>query len=178
MENKNNGNIAIIDPDVILKLKKIPNIGTHTCFGCSPKNSSGLRMEFHSDGNAVYSLLSIPSHLCGWGDIAHGGVVSTIMDEIMSWSSMFLLRRYILTKSITVDFDKPVWTGRRIIAAGRVRERVNDREAVMEGLLYDDVGNVCTRSAGTFALFTAEGIKKFGLFDLGLLESFEEVFKA
>lgn len=168
----------MIDPDAIFKLKKLPNLDTHTCFGCSPNNSSGLRMEFHTDDEALYSLLSIPSHLCGWGDLAHGGVVSTIMDEIMSWSSMYLLRRYILTKSITVDFLKPVWTGKRIIAVGRVRDRVNDREAVMEGLLYDEAGSVCARSQGTFALFTSEGIKKFGLFDVGLLDSFEDVFKA
>ncbi len=178
MENGNGMKGALIDPDAIAKLEKVPNTGAHACFGCSPNNPHGLRMEFHSDGDAVYSLLSIPSHLCGWGDIAHGGVVSTIMDEIMSWSSMFLLRRYILTRSITVDFLKPVRTGRRITAVGRVRERTSERAAVMEGLVYDEAGDLCARSSGTFALFTSEAIKKFGILDSGLLESFEEIFRS
>lgn len=168
----------MIDPDAIVQLKKLPRQDTHNCFGCSAKNPQGLRMEFHSDGEAVYSVLAIPSNLCGWGDIAHGGVVSTIMDEIMSWSSMYILRRYILTKSMTVDFLKPVSTGRRIVAAGRVINRINDREAIMEGLLYDEAGNLCARARGTFALFTSEGIRRFGLFDPALLDSFEEMFTA
>ncbi|MBP7737030.1 MAG: PaaI family thioesterase [Spirochaetes bacterium] len=166
----------MIDPDAILKLPKLPNPDTHTCFGCSGRNPSGLKMEFHSDGAAVYSVLSIPPHLCGWNDLAHGGVVSTVLDEVMSWSSMHLLKRYILTKSITVDFLKPVWTGRRMVAEGKVRERTGEREAVIEGLLYDDAGTLCARSTGTFALFTSEGIRKFGLFDSAMVESFEEVF--
>jgi len=177
MEDRNGIDGALMDPEAIAKLKKVPNGGAHTCFGCSPNNPHGLRMEFHSDGDAVYSLLSVPSHLCGWGDIAHGGVVSTIMDEIMSWSSMFLLRRYILTRSITVDFLKPVRTGRRITAVGRVRERTSERAALMEGLIYDETGDICARSSGNFALFTSEAIKKFGLFDSGLVESFDELFK-
>jgi uncharacterized protein (TIGR00369 family) len=157
-------------------LKKLPNRESHNCFGCGRSNTSGLRMEFYTDGAAVFSWLEIPGHLCGWNDIVHGGVVSTVMDEIMTWASMSLLRRYILTRSITVDFLKPVYIGRKIRAEGRVREKISEREAVMEGALYDEAGNLCARATGTFALFTGEGIKKMGLFDVKLLDDFDEIF--
>jgi uncharacterized protein (TIGR00369 family) len=162
---------------IMENLKKLPNRESHTCFGCGRSNTSGLRMEFYTDGGSVYSWLAIPAHLCGWDDVVHGGVVSTVMDEIMSWASMCLLRRYIMTRSITVDFLKPLHTGKKIRAEGRIREKVSDREAVMEGFIYDDAENLCARSTGRFALFTSEGIKKIGLLDMRLLEDLDEIFK-
>jgi uncharacterized protein (TIGR00369 family) len=168
----------MIETMPIENLKKLPNRGNNPCFGCGKANPYGLKMDFYTDGSAVYSHLSIPVHLCGWNELAHGGIISTVLDETMSWASMCLLRRYILTRSITVDFLKPVWTGKPIRSEGRVFEKINDREAVLEGLLYDGEGTLCARSKGRFALFTEEGIKKLGFFEDDLVESFNEVFKA
>ncbi|MBN2077584.1 MAG: PaaI family thioesterase [Spirochaetes bacterium] len=156
--------------------RKIINPGGHTCFGCSGENASGLGMEFHTDGSVVVSRLAVPPHLCGWNDMAHGGVISTIMDEIMSWAAMRLLGRFILTRSITVEFIRPVMVGREVRAEGRVRERVSEREAVMEGLLYDCEGTLCARATGRFALFKKEDLARKGLFDAAMLEGFESVF--
>lgn len=144
--------------------RPIPNQRNHSCFGCSPRNDHGLQMTFLTDDAAVYSWLSVPRHLCGWDDIAHGGVVTTILDEIMSWSAIYLLDRFILTKSITIEFLKPVMTGRELAAAGRILEVVSEREAIMEGFLFNDEGALCSRTHGNFALFTPEAIKKTGLF--------------
>lgn len=167
----------MIEVKSIENMKKLPNRGKNPCFGCGPSNPYGLRMEFTTDGSAVYSRLSIPTHLCGWNDLAHGGIISTVLDETMSWAAISLLRRYILTKSMTVDFLRPVWTERPIQAEARVVEKVSEREALMEAALYDDGGTLCARSQGKFAIYTTEGIKKLGLFDAELLDSFDEVFR-
>ncbi len=161
----------------IEQMRKLPNRENNPCFGCGPANPYGLKMEFYTDGSAVFSRLSVPAHLCGWNDIVHGGVVSTVMDEAMSWASICLLRRYILTKSMTVEFLRPVWTERPIVAEARVIEKTSEREVILEGMLYDDAGTLCARSKGTFAIFTHAGITKLGLFDAGVLDSFEEVFR-
>lgn len=158
------------------EFRKIINPGGHACFGCSGDNPSGLGMEFHTDGSVVVSRLSVPPHLCGWNDMAHGGVIATIMDEIMSWAAMRLLGRFILTRSITVEFNRPVTVRREVRAEGRVIERVDEREAVMEGLLFDGEGALCARATGRFALFTKEDLARRGLFDAAMLEDFEKVF--
>lgn len=167
----------MVDFNSIDGMKKLPNRENNPCFGCGPANSYGLHMEFHTDGFAVFSRLSIPAHLCGWNDLVHGGVISTVLDEIMSWASMCLLHRYILTKSISVDFIRPVWTGRPLLAEARVVEQIHEREAILEGRLYDDSGTLCARSRGTFALFSGEGIRKLKLFDTEVLDSFDDVFR-
>ncbi len=94
------------------KLRELPNSRNHNCFGCSPANPSGLQMKFLTDGEAVYSQLEVPEHLCGWSNIVHGGVLTTILDEIMSWSAIHLLKRIALTRTLTVEFLKPVPVGR------------------------------------------------------------------
>jgi acyl-coenzyme A thioesterase PaaI-like protein len=84
--------------------KQLPNNRDHNCFGCSPVNSSGLQMTFYTNESAVYSNTTVPNHLCGWNNLVHGGVLTTIMDEIMSWAAIYLLKQVPMTKSITVDF--------------------------------------------------------------------------
>jgi uncharacterized protein (TIGR00369 family) len=149
--------------DVKADLKTLPTRGDHDCFGCSPVNPSGLRMRFHTDGDALYSWLSVPSHLCGWSNFVHGGVITTILDEVMGWSAIYLLKTLTLTKSITVDFLKPVYINDELRAEGRIGRLNSEREVLMEGLLYDSKGKLCSKAQGTFATFPPEVGIKLGL---------------
>ena len=99
-------------------LKPLPNTDTHNCFACSPINHSGLHMEFFTNDRSVFSWITVPDHLCGWNNLVHGGVLSTILDEIMSWAAIYLLKRVTMTKSMTVDFLKPVYIDHELKAAG------------------------------------------------------------
>jgi len=38
---------------------------------------------FFAHEESVFSRVSIPAHLRGWNHVAHGGVVSTLLDETM-----------------------------------------------------------------------------------------------
>ena len=158
-------------------LKQIRNRENHRCFGCSPVNTHGLRMRFYTDEKSVYSKLEVPEHLCGWNNLVHGGVLSTILDEIMSWSVIYLLKRFILTKSISVDFLKPVYIQKEIIAEGSIIERVNDREVTASGRLYFN-GGLAARSTGRIALLTMESMKSIGLADEEMLRDFDAVFNS
>src|SRR5665647_3164254 len=82
-------------------LKKISNVEGQTCFGCGEINTIGLHMEFLTDGQRVYSFVTVPSAMAGWDQTVHGGVTATILDEIMGWSVIYLLKKIGVTKSIT-----------------------------------------------------------------------------
>ena len=120
--------------------KQLPTSDSHNCFACSPVNSSGLRMNFFTNEEAVFSRVNIPEHLCGWNNVAHGGVVSTILDETMSWAAMYLLKRVSLTQSMTVEFIKPVSISTVMEAESRLLELKGRRDAFMEGVLTDADG--------------------------------------
>ena len=157
--------------------KQLPTSDSHNCFGCSPVNSSGLRMNFFTNEEAVFSRVNIPEHLCGWNNVAHGGVVSTILDETMSWAAMYLLKRVSLTQSMTVDFIKPVTISTVMEAESRLLELKGRRDAFMEGVLTDADGKVCAKSTGIFKTFSPAVAKRLKIADDNLLNWFDSLFE-
>lgn len=157
--------------------RQLPTSSSHNCFACSPGNSAGLRMNFFTDEEAVFSRVTIPEHLCGWNNVAHGGVISTILDEVMSWTAMYLLKRVSLTQTMTVEFIKPVIISTVMEAEGRVVELKGRRDAVMKGVLTNADGKVCATSTGTFKTFSPAVAQRLKIADEGLLTWFDSLFE-
>ncbi|NLI82433.1 MAG: PaaI family thioesterase [Deltaproteobacteria bacterium] len=155
----------------------LPNREDHHCFGCSPLNPSGLQMKFYTDGEKLYSWVAVPAHLCGWQRLVHGGILSTILDEIMGWCAIHLLKRITLTKSMEVHFLKPVYVEQSLRAEARILSTENSREAIAEGWIVNDAGEVCTQSTGRFALFTPGTMRRMNLFGEEVIRSIEAVMR-
>lgn len=155
---------------------QLPNSSEHNCFACSPVNESGLQMTFFADDNTVFSKVAIPDHLCGWSNIAHGGVVSTILDEIMSWTALHFLKRITMTKNLSIEFIKPIYIKKSLRAEGRVAEVVGKHDAVLEGTLFDSSGIICARSTANFSIFSPKVAKRLGIANDASLKFFEEIF--
>ncbi|MCP4624500.1 MAG: PaaI family thioesterase [bacterium] len=155
---------------------QLPNSTDHNCFGCSPVNPSGLQMKFSARQDTVISNVTIPDHLCGWSKIAHGGVLTTVLDEIMSWTALHFLKRITMTKSMNIEFIKPVYICNPLIAEGKVLEQTDRHGAVMEGVLYNDKGVVCAKSTADFAVFSPKIAKRLGIADDTSLKFFADVF--
>jgi uncharacterized protein (TIGR00369 family) len=150
-----------------------------TCFGCSPRNDAGLHMKFYLNEkkDSVVSWLTVPDHLCGWSNIVHGGIVSTMLDEAMGWAGLAILKRLIVSKNMTVDFIKPVFIGKEIKAEGHIGKINSEREAILEGCLYDDRNEICARSSSVVTLFSIETVKKMGVINQKMLEDLEVFIK-
>ncbi|MFO7707399.1 MAG: PaaI family thioesterase [Desulfobacterales bacterium] len=133
-------------------------------------------MRFFSDEQVVYSRVTVPEHLCGWSNIVHGGVLTTILDEIMSWSAIYLLKRIALTHSINVEFVKPARVGHELRAEGRVKQTNGRYDAVTEGLLIDASGEVCARARATFKVFSPAVAKRLKIADEASIQWFEGIF--
>lgn len=155
---------------------QLPNRGDHNCFGCSPSNPSGLQMTFFTNETAVCSKITVPEHLCGWNNLVHGGVLSTILDEIMSWAAIYLLKMVPMTKSMTVEFLKPVYVGNLLKAEGTVFDKKGKHEALMEGRIYSEDGVCCASATATFAVFSPAVAKRLGIADEESLKWFEQIF--
>ncbi len=121
----------------------------HNCFACGALNAHGLHLELHVDGERCWADLSIPDRFQGWDEIAHGGVVATILDEVMAWS-LVDHDNWGLTARMTVDFKRPVPLGRPIHAEGWVTE-VRRRVITTEGRIVDtDTGQVLATAEATY----------------------------
>ena len=135
------------------RFKPLPRVDNSFCFGCGPANASGLQMNFYSDGNSVVSHVVVPEHLCGWRNVVHGGILSTILDEIMGWSAIYLLKKVVLTKSMTVDFFKPTLVNQALFVEGRVVDRPDDRHVLVEAAIHNPDNEISARATGLFRLF-------------------------
>ncbi len=152
--------------------RHLPNLETNRCFGCGPANPSGLKMQFYTDAKTITSWISVPDRFTGWSNLVHGGILSTVLDEIMGRAAIHLLKKLPMTKSMTVDYLKPVLAGVEVKVVGKVIKS-DEREALVEGTIYNMDGEVCTKSSGMLGLFSMEFMKKKG----AIRENFEEWFK-
>ncbi len=173
--NRQNFKDKIMEKINIETLKKISNRDNHNCFGCSSQNSYGLQMKFYTNDEALFSKIIVPGHLCGWNNFVHGGIISTMLDEVMSWSAIYLLNRIILTKSMTVDFLKPIFIGDELTVKGTVQSRTSERESIMIGEIYNSNMELSAQSKGTFSLFTLDAVRKLNFLEDHLIDEFAEI---
>ncbi len=103
----------------------------HNCFACGTLNTSGLAMLIHVEPGRSWAELALESRFEGWEGIAHGGIVSTILDEVMAWA-LVGEDNWGVTARLAVDFKKPVPLGTVLRAEGwisRSRRRLVETEA-------------------------------------------------
>jgi acyl-coenzyme A thioesterase PaaI-like protein len=81
-----------------------------------------------------------------------------------------------MTKSMNIEFIKPVYIRNPLKAEGRVQTVNGKHDAVMEGILYNDNGDACAKSTANFAIFSPKVAKRFGIADDTSLKFFENVF--
>ena len=143
------------------------------CFGCGRDNPAGLHMRFFRNGDKILTFLNVERHHCGWSTILHGGIVTTILDETMSWTAHHLLKKLILTKSIHIDFHRPVHVERDIRCEGRIKSINSPREGVLEAVIYDADEKACATGTGTFALLTPALARRLGVIDEQVIRNFE-----
>ena len=95
-------------------LKKIINPWRNNpqyhCFGCCPDNPIGLHMEFYEDGDYIVSTWHPSTHYQGWVNTMHGGILSTLIDEVCGWVVTRKLQTSGYTVQLNVKFRKAVPT--------------------------------------------------------------------
>ncbi len=139
--------------------RPIPSIQGYHCFACGTENPVGLHMSFHSLGDEVVSEVTLPAHLVGWENMAHGGVVSTLLDEIMAWTVLYFRRSFCVTREIRVRFLAPVRVGEPVIVSGRIVEGEQSRKYACKvaGKVIDaGSGKVLARAQADFAILRDE----------------------
>ena len=112
------------------------------CFCCGQKNERGLRLaiSYPAPGRSESGFL-VPEWYSGWSGVAHGGLLSTVLDEVMAHACISLGEQAAsaVTAEMTVRFRKPVPTGSRLRAEGWVTQ-TKGRIIQTEGRLVGEDG--------------------------------------
>jgi acyl-coenzyme A thioesterase PaaI-like protein len=106
-------------------------IAPHRCFACGALNEHGLGLVLHVEPRRSWTELVLEPRFQGWDGIAHGGIVATILDEVMAWS-LAAEDDWGVTARMSIAFRRPVELGVPIRADGwitKTRRRITDTEA-------------------------------------------------
>ena len=106
-------------------------IEPHNCFACGTLNATGMGLVLHVERGRSWVELALDPRFQGWDGIAHGGILCTILDEVMAWA-LVGEDNWGLTARLSVDFKRPIQVGQPIRAAGwitRSRRRLVDTAA-------------------------------------------------
>jgi acyl-coenzyme A thioesterase PaaI-like protein len=102
----------------------------HYCFGCGRLNPWGLKLSFYEgpDGSGLWAPWTPAREHEGYDGIVHGGIITTVLDEVMAWTA-YRRRIWAVTGKITVSFRRPVEIGVPTRASGRI---LADRGRVLD----------------------------------------------
>lgn len=113
---------------------------TNHCFGCGRDNPIGLKLDMKLDGDRCVAYFTPKAEHESYGDRMHGGLMSTLLDEVMG--------DYVFRKA-----GKPAYTARleiRFRSAIRIGEtvKVEGWPEVHRGRLFIMKGKI-THADGT-----------------------------
>jgi uncharacterized protein (TIGR00369 family) len=126
------------------------------CFLCGDENTCGVQAKFFVEGNTVRAKLTLPYHLNGYKNVAHGGVVAGLLDETMGWAATVFGKEpsFYVTGELTIKYLAPVPVGREIEIYCRLIKD-GGRIAYGEGELLCQ-STLCVRAKGKFIPMSRE----------------------
>ncbi|MDZ7816011.1 MAG: hotdog domain-containing protein [Planctomycetota bacterium] len=140
-------------------MKKIPNvflqIPGYRCFGCSPENEFGLKLEFFAvDADTCVTRYDPSENYSGFPGILHGGIASTLLDELAFWTTFHKMGRFGFTGRLNLKFSKATPSDQPLKVVAKVKY-VKRRIVGLEGnLLVENTGEKTVTADIVYVLAT------------------------
>ena len=134
----------------------------YDCFGCSPVNPLGVKMEFYEDGDDVLCFWKPQPHYQGWINTLHGGIQATLIDECASWVLFRKLQTTGMTVKLDVRYRKAIMTTEPQIT---VRARLGEMRrnlAPVRVTVENSKGEVCAEADVTYFTFPEAKAREMG----------------
>ena len=129
-------------------------VSPHACFACGELNTHGLKLVLHVADEMCWTELTLLPDFQGWEGIAHGGIVATILDEVMGWA-LAAADAWGFTAKMSIDYRRPVPVGTRIRGEGRLVERRKRLLTMTARLLDADTGVVMATADALYVAASA-----------------------
>ena len=122
---------------------------TRSCFVCGETNPIGLKLTLHTDGQIVQTEFVLRPEHVGFKNTIHGGVLSTVLDEVMSWVCAVATKRFAYCAELTVRFARPGRPAEPMIAKAEL-------SANRRGKVFEAKGEIRTRDGAVVATATGK----------------------
>jgi uncharacterized protein (TIGR00369 family) len=152
---------------------EIPKLQGHTCFACGTENPIGLNLRFYRLGEAVCADITLGKNYEGWENMAHGGILSTLLDEVMSWTILYFKRIFFVTRKMEVKYIKPALIGVPLQVRGELVKGGREGLIAVRAEIRDKNKILC-KARGEFVELPLE---KLSAVPDGLKRDMEELFR-
>ncbi len=141
-------------------MKKIINpwkgLKGYYCFGCSPENPMGVKMEFYEDGDEIVSFWKPKPEYQGWLDTLHGGIQAVLLDEICAWVIVRKLQTTGVTSKMETRYRKSISTNDTLL---EIRASIQEQKRniiLVKATIYNSAKEICTEAVCTYFTFSKE----------------------
>lgn len=122
----------------------------HNCFGCGATNPWGLHLQFFAEPDgSVWSRWVPEVNHQGYEGMVHGGIISTVFDEVMAWS-ISNAGIWAVTGRLSTTYRKPVQIGVPTIARATVGEVLSRTVEVAATIVREEDGLLLAEATGLF----------------------------
>ncbi len=130
------------------RMRALPH--TYSCFVCGESNDCGLKIRFETDGQLVRArFLPRPEHV-GFKHAIHGGIIATLLDEIMVWACAVQTRRFAYCAELTVRYLSPLRPGEEVLATGELVSNRRNKLFEAKGELRNQAGLVLASATAKY----------------------------
>jgi len=129
------------------------------CFACGKENPTGIRLSIFEEDGKIQAEFEPKPHLCGFPEIIHGGISSTVLDEIMWWASFAHSGKVVITGEITVRLLKPLLQEHIYNISAEIFE-AKKRYIIVQGVIRNKEHIYC-RAVGKYFFLPQNEAEKF-----------------
>ncbi len=131
-------------PAPAIALPRYPN-----CFVCGSENHSGFDTTFYFRNNQIETDIIPEARHTGYQNVVHGGLLATLLDECMGWSSILSRKVMCATAEMSIRYKTSAYVGDRLTVCGRL---ISDKRRIIlaKGEIVRDDGTVICTGEGKF----------------------------
>jgi len=129
---------------------ELPKLQGHFCFACGTENPIGLNLRFYRTNDSICTDITLGKYHEGWQNMAHGGMISTLLDETMSWTIMYFKRTFFVTRRMEIKYIRPVLVGELLTVKGRLAREMKEPFIGAIAEVFDERGKLLARAKGEF----------------------------
>jgi uncharacterized protein (TIGR00369 family) len=109
-----------------------------------------LNLRFETDGRVVRARFTPRVEHVGFKQVVHGGIIATVLDEIMVWACAVPTKQFAYCVELNVRFVKPARPGGEAIVSGELVENRRNKIFEARAELRDGAGKLLASATGKY----------------------------
>ena len=125
---------------------------SNSCFACGKSNPLGLNLKFQVHGESIETEWIPEPHHTGFANTVHGGLIATVLDEIMAWTCGVIGGSFAYSVDLQIRYSNPLDPGQRVRGRARIQENRRGRIFLTEGELLVGETKIASATGKYFAV--------------------------